>query len=179
MTAALAGSAAVSPALLCELAERATRVDFARLQAQLRSSGYCARPVLLRGHVETRGADGHWRSAWSTLNEPDGVLRKACGNRREAVCPTCAERYRQDAYHLIAAGLRGGKGLPDTVGAHPLAFVTLTAPSFGVVHTRPTGADGQPRRCRPRRDAPVCPHGIRLTCSRTRDEDDQCLGEPL
>jgi hypothetical protein len=179
MTAALAGSAAVSPELVCELAERATRVDVARLQAQLHSSGYCARPVLLRGHVKTCGADGRWRSAWSTLTEPDGVLRKACGNRREAVCPACAERYRQDAYHLIAAGLRGGKGLPDTVNAHPLSFVTLTAPSFGVVHTRLTGADGQPRRCRPRRDAPVCSHGVRLACSRIHDEDDPCLGEPL
>ena len=75
---------------------------------------------------------------WSTASEPDGVLRKACGNRRAAVCPQCAERYRQDAYHLIAAGMRGGKGVPDTIAGHPAVFVTLTAPSFGVVHTRAT-----------------------------------------
>ena len=43
-------------------------------------------------------------------------------------------------------------------------FVTLTAPSFGAVHTRRLGPDGRPRRCRPRRDAPVCEHGVRLSC---------------
>ena len=108
------------------------------------------------------------------------MLRKACGNRREAVCPPCAERYRQDAYHLIAAGLRGGKGVPDTIAEHPAVFVTLTAPSFGLVHTRPLGPDGQPRRCRPRRDAPVCPHGVpallraRCTTRTTRASASRC-----
>jgi hypothetical protein len=116
---------------------------------------------------------------WSTSEEPDGVLRKACGNRREAVCPPCAERYRQDAYHLIAAGLRGGKGVPDNVTAHPFVFVTLTAPSFGHVHTRSICKDGEPKRCRPRRDAPVCEHGVRLSCGQVHDEDDPCLGQPL
>jgi hypothetical protein len=116
---------------------------------------------------------------WSTDAEPDEILRKACGNRREAVCPSCAERYRQDAYHLIAAGLRGGKTVPDTVASHPAVFVTLTAPSFGVVHTRRLGRDGRPLRCRPRRDADVCPHGARLSCGQVHDEDDPCLGEPI
>ena len=122
---------AITPELLHELAERVARPDFETLQKQLRSTGYCARPVLLDGYLETRGADGRWRSTWSTMTQPDGVLRKACGNRREAVCPVCAERYRQDAYHLIAAGLRGGKGVPDSVTEHPMVFVTLTAPTFG------------------------------------------------
>jgi len=57
-------------------------------------------------------------------------------------------------------------------------FVTLTAPSFGAVHTRPLGPDGEPRRCRPRRDAPVCEHGTRLSCRHVHDEDDPRLGEP-
>jgi hypothetical protein len=61
--------------------------------------------------------DGHKR-VWSTENEPDGVLRKACGTRRAAVCPPCAERYRQDAFHLISAGLQGGKGVPDSIAQH-------------------------------------------------------------
>ena len=161
-----------------ELAERAARPDFPKLEAQLRSSGYCARPVRLSGRIET--CDGHGRRrVWSTDTEPDGVLRKACGNRREAVCAPCAERYRGDAYQLIAAGLRGGKGVPDTVTAHPAVFVTLTAPSFGAVHTRPLGPDGKPRRCRPRRDEPVCEHGTRLSCAAIHDEDDLRLGEPI
>ena len=119
------------------------------------------------------------RRVWSTDSEPDGVLRKACGNRREAVCPPCAERYGGDAYQLIAAGLRGGKGVPDTVTEHPALFVTLTAPSFGLVHTRRVGADGGPRRCRPRRNAPTCEHGVRLSCGEVHGEDDLCLGEPI
>ena len=170
---------APSPELVRDLAERAGRPDFSKLEAQLRSSGYCARPVRLRGHVETCGRDGRARRVWSTDAEPDGVLRKACGNRREAVCPPCAERYRQDAYHLIAAGLRGGKGVPDNVAGHPLVFVTLTAPSFGAVHTRATGPDGQPRRCRPRHDASTCPHGVSLSCAAVHADGDPCLGEPL
>ena len=58
-------------------------------------------------------------------------------------------------------------------------FVTLTAPSFGAVHTRGTRPDGRPRRCRPRHDAPVRAHGVRLSCGRVHDEDDPCLGEPI
>ena len=173
-----AAAPAIAPELLGELAHRAARADFPRFEAQLRSSGYCARPVRLTGRIET--CDGHGRRrVWSTDTEPDGILRKACGNRREAVCAPCAERYRGDAYQLIAAGLRGGKGVPETVIEHPAVFVTLTAPSFGTVHTRPLGPDGRPRRCRPRRDAPVCEHGTRLSCARVHAEDDPCLGEPL
>ena len=109
-----------------------------------RSRRGCARPAGARGRsgcgARSRCATGTvTRRVWSTDTEPDGVLRKACGNRREAVCPPCAERYRQDAYHLIAAGLRGGKGVPESIAEHPAVFVTLTAPSFGVVHTRPLG----------------------------------------
>jgi hypothetical protein len=165
--------------LLRGIAARAARPDFGRFEAQLRSSNYCARPVQLKGHVETCDANGVRRRVWGTDAEPDGVLRKACGNRREAVCASCAERYRQDAWHLIAAGLRGGKGVPDSITEHPAVFVTLTAPSFGIVHTRRTGSDGQPLRCRPRRDAEVCEHGVRLSCGAVHDETDPCLGQPL
>jgi hypothetical protein len=169
---------ALMPELLDGLIERAGRPDFRAFEAQLRSSGYCARPVRLRGTIETCDRHGH-RRVRSTDDEPDGVLRKACGNRREAVCPPCAERYRGDAYQLIVAGLRGGKGVPDTIVQHPAVFMTLTAPSFGPVHTRPLAADGGPRRCRPRRDHPVCAHGNSLHCTVTHGEDDPCLGEPL
>ena len=42
------------PALLQGLVARASRPDFGRFQAQLRSSGHCARPIRLRGYVQTR-----------------------------------------------------------------------------------------------------------------------------
>jgi hypothetical protein len=179
MTGPLAPAApSITPEVLGELAHRAARADFPRFEAQLRSSGFCARPVRLEGHVER--CDGHGRRrVWSNDAEPDGILRKACGNRREAVCPPCAERYRGDAYHLIAAGLRGGKGVPESVVEHPAVFVTFTAPSFGLVHTRPIGAGGEARRCRPRRDAPACEHGVRLSCGEVHDEHDPRLGEPI
>src|SRR5215216_4393495 len=168
----------MDPELAHGLVTRAARPEYLRFEAQLRSSGYCARPVLLRGRIETCDREGG-RRVWSTDSEPDGVLRKACGNRREAVCPPCAERYGGDAYQLIAAGLRGGKGVPDTVTKHPALFVTLTAPSFGLVHTRRVGPDGRPRRCRPRRNAPTCEHGVRLSCGGVHGDDDLCLGEPI
>ena len=57
-----------------------------------------------------------------------------------------AEALRQDAYHLIAAGLRGGKGVPDTVAVHPAVFATLIAPGFGVVHIRRHDRNGRPLR---------------------------------
>jgi hypothetical protein len=178
MTPVPAIAGALSPELLEGIVERAGRPDFPAFEAQLRSSGYCARPVRLRGSIET--CDGHGdKRTWSTETEPDGVLRKACGNRREAVCPPCSERYRQDAYHLISAGLKGGKGLPQSVAHHPAVFLTLTAPSFGAVHTRPLGPDGQPRHCRPRRDVPLCPHGRPLSCGQVHADGDPRLGEPL
>jgi hypothetical protein len=97
----------LAPELLAALVERVARPDFPRFEAQLRSSGYCARPVRLRGEVNR--ADG---SVFSTLSEPGGVLRKACGNRREAVCPPCAERYRFDAFQLMPPACAAARAFP-------------------------------------------------------------------
>ena len=65
------------------------------------------------------------------------MIYKPCGNRRADICPGCAETYRRDAFHLLRAGLAGGKGIPESVAAHPVVFATFTAPSFGPVHSRP------------------------------------------
>lgn len=67
-----------------------------------------------------------------------------CGNRRASVCPPCSRLYGGDTWQLVHAGILGGHhGIPDTVAEHPMAFVTLTAPSYGRVHV--TGPDtGQP-----------------------------------
>ncbi|HET6952571.1 MAG TPA: replication initiator [Acidimicrobiales bacterium] len=69
-------------------------------------------------------------------------------------CDSCSREYKGDAWHLLSAGLTGGKGAPDTVTENPTVFATLTLPSFGPVHGRRQGAP-----CRARRDRPVCPHG--------------------
>jgi hypothetical protein len=173
MTAVLEG------ALLDGVIERIIRPDYRAFEAQLRSSGYCARPVRLQGRIDVCDGHGRRQQVWTTDGEPDGLLRKACGNRRKAVCGSCAERYRSDAWQLIASGLRGGKGVPESVAGHPAVFATLTAPSFGVVHAHVLGPDGQPLRCHARRDRPVCEHGVPMSCGRVHGPDDPCLGEPL
>ncbi|MCO5967926.1 hypothetical protein NDW01_05900 [Actinoallomurus sp. WRP6H-15] len=70
------------------------------------------------------------------------------------------------------------KGVPDTVTEHPAAFVTLTAPSFGPVHTRREKA-GVIQPCHPRRDLDDCPHGRPQSCTDRHGADDPRLGEPL
>ena len=81
---------------------------------------------------------------------------------------------------LVRAGLVGGKGIPDTITAHPCVFATLTAPSFGPVHSRRMrGKTVLP--CRPRRDANTrrCPHGRDSSCPTRHVEDDPRLGRPM
>jgi hypothetical protein len=86
------------------LVDRLTRPDYRAFEAQLRSSGFCARQVRLPGNIEVR--DGHGgRRLWSTDGEPDDLLRKACGNRREAVCGINDFRSRECVPALKAAGI--------------------------------------------------------------------------
>ena len=178
-TSVVAADGPIGPVLEQVLERAADPEQWERLQGQMRSTGYCRRPVRLRGQVDAVDvATGECRTVYSTEPEPDSSLLKCCGNRREAVCPSCAETYRGDAYQLVAAGLRGGKGVPESVTDHPTIFVTLTAPSFGAVHSRRVRND-RPQRCRPRRRAEVCPHGRRLSCGEVHAEDDPRLGEPL
>ncbi len=108
------------------------------------------------------------------------MLHVACGNRREAVCPACSQVYKRDARQLVRVGLSGGKGIPETITAHPCVFTTLTAPSFGPVHSRRMrGKTALP--CRPRRDhnARRCPHGRDISCPTRHVEDDPRLGQPM
>ena len=106
------------------------------------------------------------------------MLHVACGNRRETVCPACSAVYKRDARQLVLAGLVGGKGIPESVAAHPCVFATLTAPSFGPVHARrKRGKTVLP--CRPRRDANDrrCPHGRDISCP-VRHADDRPPARP-
>jgi hypothetical protein len=115
---------------------------------------------------------------YSTDREPDATLLKACGNRRASVCPSCSATYQADSFQLLAAGLRGGKGIPGTVAGHPRLFATFTAPSFGQVHTRKAqGLLVYP--CHPYRQGQRCAHGRRVGCWQRHDANDPRLGEPL
>jgi hypothetical protein len=149
---------------------------WAELVAQ---AGYCHHPIRLAGRIEQADRQsGEVRTVYDSDREPDGVLLKACGTRRESRCPSCAATYRADAYQLLAAGLKGGKGVPETISEHPRLFVTFTAPSFGKVHSRK--AQGRlVLPCHPYRQGARCPHGTRAGCWHRHDEDDPRLGEPL
>jgi hypothetical protein len=117
------------PGVLQEVIDRAGP-GYQRWAEQVAATGYCAHPVRLRGTVEHADPQtGEVRTAYSTSRERDATLLKACGNRRASVCPSCSATYQADSFQLLAAGLRGGKGVPDTVARHPRLFVTFTAPA--------------------------------------------------
>jgi hypothetical protein len=169
---------ALLPEVLQEVIDRAgNRYD--RWMEQVAATGHCAHPVRLRGTVEHADQEtGEVRTAYSTEREPDATLLKACGNRRASVCPSCSATYQADQFHLLAAGLRGGKGIPETVSQHPRLFVTFTAPSFGQVHSRRAqGLLVYP--CHPYRQGQRCPHGRRAGCWQRHDPEDPHLGDPL
>jgi hypothetical protein len=109
---------------------------------------------------------------FDTRNLPDGVLLKACGSRRETVCRPCASLYRGDAFALVAAGLRGAKEVPETIGEHPAVLLTLTAPSFGAVHRVCPDGTCHPWGTR-------CPHGRAFVCSQRHGSTDTALGQAL
>jgi hypothetical protein len=166
------------PGVLAEVVNRAGH-GYDRWAELVAQAGYCHHPIRLAGRVEHADRQtGEVRQVYDSGREPDGVLLKACGTRRESRCPSCAATYRADAYQLLAAGLKGGKGVPETVAEHPRLFVTFTAPSFGWVHTRE--AKGRlVLPCHPYRQGARCPHGLRAGCWHRHAEDDPRLGEPL
>lgn len=160
--------------------ERAAMPDFDRWKRMVYATGGCAQPVRLHGERLTLdAATGEILDIYRTADEPTGFLLTACGNRRVSRCPACSAVYKDDTYHLIISGLRGGKGVPEGVGAHPRAFVTLTAPSFGAVHAHRSGKDGKTLPCRPRRDSPVCPHGRPEGCGMRHGRDNSRVGQAL
>ncbi len=168
------------PGPVSDLLRRAADPDrFARWEQLVAQTGYCSHPVRLLGRVSAVDrATGEVASVYDSAAEPDGVLLTACGNRRETVCRSCSATYRADTWQLVAAGLRGGKGIPESVSGHPRLFVTLTAPSFGAVHSR-RERHGRGVACRPRRRPGRCPHGRALRCLDRHRADDPVLGTPL
>lgn len=140
------------------------------LLRQLSGLGGCTHPIRLDGHrtehtVDTRtGEIGNVLHLLDSTTLPAGHLLVRCNNRRTTRCAACAEVYRRDTFHLITSGLRGGKGVPERVAAHPRVFATFTAPGFGPVHNRPTGPARTVRPCR---------------CGTLHDQDDATLGTPL
>ncbi|KUN46927.1 replication initiator [Streptomyces olivochromogenes] len=146
---------------------------FARWLEQITATGGCAHPVHLSGSTTTLdGTTGEILHHYDTRTEPGERLLVRCRNRRATVCAPCSRLHAGDTFHLVRAGLIGGKNVPATVRHRPRLFVTLTAPSFGPVHR--TG-----ERCRPRRDRGRCEHDRPLGCGTTHDTNNALVGQPL
>ncbi|MFD8381155.1 replication initiator, partial [Streptomyces sp. NPDC059679] len=155
----------VASLALRDLIELAHLPDFDRVHDQISRVRGCTRPVQLVGTTQTLDATTNTvLRSYSTADEPTGRLLTACGNRRSSRCPACSRLYAADTYHLIKAGLSGGKTVPEAVRTHPRVFVTLTAPSFGPVHNRRTTDAGQNLPCR---------------CGTRHPANDPALGTPL
>ena len=157
------------------LARASDPAALANLQRQGEQCGWCAHPIRLIGNsVSVDTATGETLHSYSTNDEPDGVLLKACGTRRATRCPSCAALYASDARMLVRAGMSGGKGVPESVSQHPMVFATFTAPSFGAVHgTRGT------KPCRAGTNQQPCAHGRPTTCATRHRADDPLLGHPI
>lgn len=117
-------------------------------------------------------ATGEILHHYDTRTEPGERLLVRCRNRRSTVCAPCSRLHAGDTFHLVRAGLVGGKNVPDTVRRRPRLFITLTAPSFGPVHRA-----GE--RCRPRRDGGQCEHDRPLGCGAVHDVADPVVGQPV
>ncbi|WP_449343745.1 replication initiator [Streptosporangium canum] len=167
------------PEWMTDLVRVINAPGYDRWRAMVSGTGGCSHPIHLAGEsVIVDASTGEVLHAYRTTDEPSGHLLVACGNRRASVCAACSEVYRADTFHLIRAGLSGGKGVPETVSAHPRAFVTLTAPSFGPVHTR-REKDGTVRACRPRNREKLCEHGRPVGCHARHEPGDERLGQPI
>jgi hypothetical protein len=178
----------LSPAAVATGRERAQDPTYPEWLHHVQGAAACTRPIRLSGQIHLTNQDGDRVATWDTADMPDGVIYTPCGNRRAALCPACAEVYRRDTYHLIAAGLRGERwGLPP-LHEHIALFLTATAPSFGLVHHRVVnvhaadcakkdGCTCRPQVCHP--FGRTCPHGVAMHCRSRHKAGDSQLGQPL
>ena len=147
-------------AVVAEVVARAHSGGYEEWWAKVTESGFCASPVrLVRGDSIRQAA----------------VLAR-CKNRRASVCPSCAQLYAGDTWQLVHRGISD----EETDGGHlrrnPMLFVTLTAPSFGAVHSAVAGIR-QP--CRLDLEQGPCRHGRPRLCAAIHQAGDPALGQPL
>jgi hypothetical protein len=152
------------------VARRLRSPDYDRWMGNAAATGYCHNPVRLVGSSTTlHEPTGEVLADYASSREPDGITFTRCGNRRAIRCASCSHEYKGDTWHMIMAGAAGGmKEVPEAVATHPMVFLTLTAPSFGAVHTTATN----------RRDE-TCEHGMPRGCRCTHAEDDPQRGDAV
>jgi len=151
-----------------QMVRRAASMGYEAWWRRAESVGFCAHPIQLVG------ADDYGRQR---------VVWTRCNNRRAHICPSCSDLYARDTWQLVHAGAAGGHhDMPTAVAERPQVFLTLTAPSFGAVHTAPREVGNTKAACRdPHRVGGYrrCPHGKPLWCSDTHDIQDPQVGQPL
>jgi hypothetical protein len=89
------GTGASTRTLEHELLDRATRDDYDQWLSGVLAAAGCVRPIRLRGTIrDIDPGAGEILFAPDTQDRPDKVMYLPCGDRRESVCPPCAETYR-------------------------------------------------------------------------------------
>lgn len=153
---------AVDGELVEQIVRRASSSTFDQWWGRVLASGRCAHPVRL------------------TQLTPAGKVTVfvRCKDRRASVCASCSALYAADTWHLVHAGLAGSEEIAATVGQHPVVFATLTAPSFGAVHSTRSDASGRPQQCHPS-DAGRSAHREAHVCLLVHDGRDELLGQPI
>jgi hypothetical protein len=150
-----------------QMVRRASSLGFAAWWRRAENAGFCSAPIQLTGTDRF----GRERSVWVR-----------CNNRRASVCPSCSDLYARDTWQLVHAGCVGGHhDMAAGVASRPQVFVTVTAPSFGPVHSCSSGGE-RARVCQDHQQIggfARCAHGKPLWCSKTHDRDDESVGEPL
>ena len=116
-----------------EISQFMSSPAYAHWRARTEAARGCLRPIRLAGQYQIAR-----KTTGEVLHDHSGRVMVPCGTRRASICPSCSERYAADAFHLIRAGLSGdeSKGISPAVAKAPMVFATLTAPSFGAVHSR-------------------------------------------
>ena len=154
--------------VVVQMVRRAASPGFESWWRKAENVGFCANPI----HLSSTDTFGRQHQVWTR-----------CNNRRAVACPSCSDLYARDTWQLIHAGLHGGHhDMPATVAEHPQVFATLTAPSFGAVHTSGDDRHGKhARRCHDpgRRGFTRCQHGKPLWCSTIHGDNDARVGQPL
>jgi hypothetical protein len=154
--------------VVVQMVRRAASPGFESWWRKAENVGFCANPIQL----SSTDTFGRQHQVWTR-----------CNNRRAIACPSCSDLYARDTWQLVHAGLHGGHHhMPATVAEHPQVFVTLTAPSFGPVHTDGDDKHGKhARSCHDsiRRGYHRCRHGKPLWCRTIHGIDDARVGQPL
>lgn len=153
---------------IAQAIRRAASPGYETWWSRCASVGFCANPI----HASAYDPDQGRRVA----------LMLRCGNRRAAICPSCSDIYAADTWQLVHAGACGGHhGMPEDTGDRPQVFATLTAPSFGAVHTSHSRPGQAGRACHPPAAGPMtqCSHGKPLSCNMVHNADDAAVGQPL